>query len=46
MEKFKKINLQKYFSNDVFDKLYLDETLYPKPEYFGKKQYDKNKYKK
>jgi len=46
MEKFKKINLQKYFSNDVFDKLYLDETLYPKPDKFGKKPYDKNKYKK
>ena len=28
-ETFNKINLQKYFSNDIFDKLYLDFTLYP-----------------
>jgi len=27
---FKKINLEKYFSNDLFDKIYLDYTLYPK----------------
>jgi len=30
LEIFKKINLQKYFSNDIFDKFYLDYTLYPK----------------
>jgi hypothetical protein len=30
MEKFNKINLNNYFSNDLFDKLYLDYTLYTK----------------
>jgi hypothetical protein len=29
-DKFRKINLEKYFSNDLFDKFYLDYTLYPK----------------
>lgn len=28
IEKFKKINLNKYFSNDLFDRIYLDFTLY------------------
>jgi len=27
---FRKINLEKYFSNDIFDKIYLDYTLYLK----------------
>lgn len=30
-EIFDKINFQQFFSNDIFDKLYLDETKYPKP---------------
>jgi len=30
IDTFKKINLNKYFSNDLFDKIYLNDTLYPK----------------
>jgi hypothetical protein len=30
---YNKLKLQKYFSNDVFDKLYLDFSLYPKKEF-------------
>ena len=39
---YNKLHLDKYFSNDAFDKLYLDTSAYPKPE---KKfiKYDKKK---
>lgn len=36
-EPFTKLKLEKYFSNDTFDKLYLDFTLYPKNTNFKKK---------
>ena len=35
---FNKLKLNKYFSNDSFDKLYLDFTLYPKNQNFKKKK--------
>lgn len=43
IEKFNKINFEKYFSNDIFDKIYLDYTLYPKNK---KNNYEKNLYSK
>lgn len=39
---YNKLKLYKYFSNDLFDKLYLNPDLYPKPEF---KKYNKS-YKK
>ena len=32
IEMYNKLKLSKYFSNDVFDKLYLDFSIYPKNE--------------
>jgi len=36
---YTKLKLSKYFSNDLFDKLYLDDTLYPKNEVKKTKKY-------